>query len=101
MKKNYLHIIIVTVMFFFSLATTAAANEIQTGAKTPPPPIEFHPNGFFDPDHKYLMDGTNYFSEKDSDTAHIEATTYAKQEVDYIGVTFYIMEWKFLGNFRR
>lgn len=78
------------VLFSFSTATDAAK------AKTSPPPEEMTLQGFFNPGHTYLLDGTNLISRYDSGIIRLEGTTYAKQVVNSIGMTFYLQKWN--GN---
>jgi hypothetical protein len=80
------------VLFSFS-TTTDAARSYKYGAKTPPPPEQVQIEGMFDANHKYLLDGTNMISKYDSSTVRLEGTTYAKQVVESIGITFYLQKW--------
>jgi hypothetical protein len=80
------------VLFSFS-STTDAEKRYKYGAKTPPPQEEVNSLGMFDSNHKYLLDGTNMISRYDTDIVQLEGTTYAKQIVDSIGVTFYLQKW--------
>lgn len=79
------------ILFSFSIMTEAAKS-IEYGAKTPPPE-EISILGMFDPNHKYLLDGTNLISKYDSDTIRLEGTTYAKEVVESIGMTLYLQKW--------
>jgi hypothetical protein len=79
------------VLLSFS-STTDAAKRYKYGAKTPPPE-EMSIEGMFNPDHKYLLDGTNLISRHDTGIVRLEGTTYAKQVVETIGVTFYLQKW--------
>lgn len=85
-------ILIVSVFMLFS--TTALAAE-KPAAKTSPPPLEqVQPYSFFDPKHIYLQDGAVSISKGSKQgNIRITATTYAKKEVESIGVTFYLQKW--------
>src|SRR5690554_3085517 len=74
-------------------ATVEATPIYKNGAKTAPPPTEFQIMGLFDPNHLYLQDGTNQISQTAPDEVKLLATTYAKQVVDSIGITFYLQKW--------
>ncbi|MDC3425095.1 hypothetical protein NC797_11315 [Aquibacillus sp. 3ASR75-11] len=86
--------IIVGVIVLLSFSnTTEAERRYKYGAKTPPPVEEMNIDGFFNSNHQYLLDGTNLLTIYNSDYVRIEGTTYAKQYVDTIGVTFYLQKW--------
>ncbi|WP_163537355.1 hypothetical protein [Gracilibacillus sp. YIM 98692] len=97
MKKISLRIvpaILIGVIVLLSFSTTTdAAKRYKYGAKTPPPVEEMNTEGFFNSNHKYLLDGTNLLSQYDSSYVRLEGTTYAKQIVDSIGITFYLQKW--------
>lgn len=91
---KFIPAIIIGVIVLLSFANiTEAERRYKYGAKTPPPVEEMNINGFFNPDHKYLLDGSNLLTIYNSDYVRLEGTTYAKQYVDTIGVTFYLQKW--------
>lgn len=95
-RKNYriIPMILLALIVVFSFATTSdAVKRYKYGAKTPPPQEEVNSTGMFNSNHKYLLDGTNLISRYDTGIVRLEGTTYAKQIVDSIGVTFYLQKW--------
>lgn len=80
------------VLFTFS-TTTEAAKRYKHGAKTPPPPAQVQIEGIFDPNHKYLLDGSNLISKYDSNTINLGGTTFATQIVETIGVNIHLQKW--------
>ncbi len=92
--KRMMSVAILVSLMLSVLSTTAGATpNYKNGAKTPPPPQEFHIYGLFNSNHLYLQDGTNQISQPAAGQVKLLATTYAKQVVDYVGITFYLQKW--------
>jgi hypothetical protein len=76
----------------FAVQSAAAAASTETGAKTSPPPIEMQPQSVFNPNHLYLLNGTNSITAQTGKVV-VSAATMANQVVDSIGITFYVQKW--------
>jgi hypothetical protein len=99
-KKNIGKIAFVLALAFVLLLSAnaegghaAAASDNQTaGALTPPPPNEFSVESVFDPSQKYLLDGDVGITAETGKVSVFGQTT-ATQNVDSIGVTYYVQKW--------
>ncbi|SER25023.1 hypothetical protein SAMN04487944_10267 [Gracilibacillus ureilyticus] len=107
MKKIFFRVIPAVILGFMVLVSlpnvSHAEHTSEVGAKTPPPPEDIDIKGIFDPDHDYLLDGTNLLTIHDKDSLRLEGTTYAEQQVDTIGITFFLQKWdgkswKYVGS---
>lgn len=77
------------------LSPESSASSVQKGGKfalTPPPP-EMALFGFFDPNHDYLLDGTNTIQALGSGKMKAIGDTFAVSSVDTIGVQMTIQRW--------
>jgi len=74
-------------------STSYAASSEGTVALTSPPPDKIVVYGYFDPNFKYLKEGSSKIADNGNQTVTLSANTSAYSTVSSLGATLYLQKW--------
>lgn len=91
--KSGVKVLISALLIFGLLFSGQVSASSNNGAKTEPPPLEVNPSTIFDPDFKYLDDGSGYISDLGNEKVNVWGQTLGTRRVDTIGVQLTLQRW--------